>query len=52
MVTHTSILALGNPIDRGACGAMVRGASKSRTQLSGCACGNPEGSSETLQGPC
>ena len=28
MVTHSSILALGNPMDRGACGATVHGVTK------------------------
>ena len=34
MVTHSSILAWGIPMDRGAWRAAVRGVAKSRTQLS------------------
>ena len=33
MATHSSVLCLGNPMDRGACGATVYGISKSHTQL-------------------
>ena len=43
---------LGKSRGQRSLGAMVRGGSKSRTRLSDCACGNPAGSSETLQGPC
>ena len=34
MATHSSILAWGNPMDRGAWRAIVHGVSKNRTQLS------------------
>ena len=34
MATHSSILGLGNPMDRGAWQATVHGISKSQTQLS------------------
>ena len=34
MATHSSILALENPMDRGAWQATVRGGHKSRTRLS------------------
>ena len=34
MATHSSILGLGNPMDRGAWQATVQGVTKSRKQLS------------------
>ena len=34
MATHSSIFAMGNPIDRGGWGAAVHGVAKSQTQLS------------------
>ena len=34
MATHSSILGMENPMDRGACWAAVRGVMKSQTQLS------------------
>ena len=33
MATHSSILAWNNPMDRGACQAIIHGITKSRTRL-------------------